>query len=72
MDESLSLCQAVCGGNSNSMGFILMPQAHSSTSHTAILKNRRLLEDKAVAILESIGASIPSLLDTHYYGLLVA
>lgn len=64
MDESLSLCQAVCGGNSNSMGFILMPQAHSSTPHTAILKNRRLLEDKALAILESIGA-ILSLLDTH-------
>ena len=64
MDESLSLCQAVCGDNSNSMGFILMPQAHSSTPHTAILKNRRLLEDKALAILESIGA-ILSLLDTH-------
>ena len=51
MDESLNLCQAVTGGNSSSMGFILMPQAHSSTTHTAIVKNRRLLEDKALSIL---------------------
>ena len=57
MDEALNLCQAVCGGNSGSMGFILMPQNHSSTSHSAILSHRRLLEDKAEAILSRIGGS---------------
>jgi len=54
VDEALNLVQAVLGGNSRSVGFILMPQAHSSTSHTAILKNRRLLEDKSIATLKSI------------------
>lgn len=35
------------------MALILLPQPHSSCSHTAILKNRRLLEDKVVAMLGS-------------------
>ena len=54
VDEALSLCQAVCGGNSRSMGFILMPQPHSSAAHSAILSHRRLLEDKATAILAAV------------------
>ena len=51
MDESLSLAQAVCGGNSGTMCFALLPQPHSSATHTAILQHRRLVEDKPVAIL---------------------
>ena len=51
MDESLSLAQAVCGGNTGTMCFALLPQPHSSATHTAILQHRRLVEDKAVAIL---------------------
>jgi len=46
------LIQAVSGGNAGSVGFALLPQNHSSCSHTAILSHRRLLEDKAVAFLD--------------------
>ena len=52
VDEALCLVQAICAGNAGSMGFVLMPQPHSSCSHTAILTHRRLLEDKAVATLD--------------------
>ncbi|CAK9013615.1 Uncharacterized protein SCF082_LOCUS12009 [Durusdinium trenchii] len=37
VDESLSLIQVRCGGNSSTLGFALMPQPHSSAAHTAIL-----------------------------------
>lgn len=48
MDEAVSLCQAVSSGNPNTLAFFLLPQWHSSTSKTTVLKNRRLLEDKVV------------------------
>ena len=54
VDEALTLSQAVCGGNAGTMAFILMPQQHSSCTHTAILAHRRLLEDKAAAILSGV------------------
>lgn len=50
MDEALSLLQAVAGGNSSTVGFVMLPFNHSSTSFTSVLKNRRLLEDKCAAI----------------------
>lgn len=52
VDETFTLLQAVAGGNSNTMGFVLLPQTHSSCSRTAILAHRRLVEDKAVATLD--------------------
>ena len=54
VDEAFTLAQAVCGGNAGTMAFVLMPQPHSSCSHTAILAHRRILEDKAVATLDGI------------------
>ena len=60
MDESFTLAQAVCGGNAGSMAFVLMPQPHSSCSHTAILAHRRILEDKAVATLDGISCVVAS------------
>ena len=51
MDECFSLIQAVAGGNSSTVGFVLMPHVHSSAALTTILKNRRLLEDKCTSLL---------------------
>ena len=52
VDESLSLVQAVCGGNSSTLGFVLMPLPHSSAAHTAILNHRRAIENTCIATLE--------------------
>ncbi|CAJ1423296.1 unnamed protein product [Effrenium voratum] len=52
VDEAVSLCQAVSSGNPNTLAFFLLPQWHSSTSKTTVLKNRRLLEDKVVGCLD--------------------
>ena len=50
VEEALSLLQAVAGGNSSTVGLVLLPFNHSSTSWTSILKNRRILEDKCSAM----------------------
>ncbi|CAK9111224.1 unnamed protein product [Durusdinium trenchii] len=49
VDESLALVQAICGGNSSTLGFVLMPQPHSSATHTAILAHRRAIENTCIA-----------------------
>ena len=54
VDESMGLAQAVCGGNSGTMCFVLLPQPHSSAPHSAILGHRRLVEDRAIASLSSV------------------
>ena len=51
MDEAVQLCNAVASGNFNTLCFFLLPQYHSSTHKTTIIKNRRLLEDKVVGCL---------------------
>ena len=52
IDEAINVIQSTCSGNSSTMAFILLPQYHSSTSKTVVLKNRRLLEDKLVGCLD--------------------
>ena len=54
IDESVSLCQAVCSGNACSVTFFLLPQPLSSVNLTTVFKHRRLIEDKAVATLGSV------------------
>ena len=46
IDEAMDLFQAVTGGNSNSMAWIMQPMLHSSTDKLTVIKHRRLLEDK--------------------------
>lgn len=53
IDESASLAQSVCSGNSNSAVFFLLPQPHSSCNLSTVFKHRRLMEDKVIAILGS-------------------
>lgn len=59
LDESLTVMQAVCAGNSHSVGLILLPQRHSSCAFATVMNNRRLLEDKCIANLVCILA-LPS------------
>lgn len=51
MDVSIALAQGVSQGNQGTMGFVLLPQRHSSAPGERVLKNRHLLEDKCVAPL---------------------
>lgn len=51
IDEAVQVAQGVTGGNCNSVSFWCLPQWHSSAGKVAVLKNRRLLEDKVVGNL---------------------
>ena len=53
IDEGINVMQSACTGNSSTMGFVMLPQYHSSTSKAVVLKNRRLLEDKLVGCLDT-------------------
>ncbi|CAK9064636.1 unnamed protein product, partial [Durusdinium trenchii] len=53
IDEAISLSQAISSGNANTMCFACLPQVHSSTSMATVMKNRRLLEDKLFAVMNS-------------------
>ncbi|CAJ1339584.1 unnamed protein product [Effrenium voratum] len=44
VDGSIALAQGVSQGNQGTMGFVLLPQRHSSAPGERVLKNRRLLE----------------------------
>ena len=59
--------QSVCSGNSGSLGFVTLPQYHSSTSKQAVIKHRRLLEDKLLGSLDTSEVSL-SFSDTGHGG----
>ena len=67
IDEAVGLIQSVCAGNSNTMGFIMFPQYHSSTTKNVVIQNRRLLEDKIVAVLDTYEISV-NFLDSGHGG----
>ena len=52
IDEAITVIQTTCSGNSSTVALALLPQYHSSTSKSVVLKNRRLLEDKMVGCLD--------------------
>ena len=58
IDEGINVMQSACTGNSSTMGFVMLPQYHSSTSKAVDLKNRRLLEDKLVGCLDTFEVSM--------------
>ena len=51
IDEAISVCQSVSSGNQRTLCWFMLPQWHSSTSKTTVVKNRRLLEDKVLGNL---------------------
>lgn len=52
VDEAVSLASSVSSGNQRTLCWFMLPQWHSSTGKCTVLKNRRLLEDKVVGILD--------------------
>ena len=58
IDEGINVMQSTCTGNSATVAFIMLPQYHSSTSKSVVLKNRRLLEDKIVGCLDTFEISM--------------
>ena len=53
IDEAIQLCASVSTGNNRTLCWFQLPQWHSSTQKETVVKNRRLLEDKILASLES-------------------
>ncbi|CAL1138958.1 unnamed protein product [Cladocopium goreaui] len=52
IDEAISVCQSVSSGNQRTLCWFMLPQWHSSTSKTTVVKNRRLLEDKVLGVMD--------------------
>ena len=50
--------QSVCAGSAKTMGLVMLPMYHASTSKETVLNNRRLIEDKVTANLDSYEISI--------------
>ncbi|CAK9075152.1 unnamed protein product [Durusdinium trenchii] len=63
IDEAVQVAQGVTGGNCNSVSFWCLPQWHSSAGKVAVLKNRRLLEDKVVGNLGCLAGVAPGMSD---------
>ena len=47
------MAQSVAPGNPRTIAWIMLPQYHSSTHKVAVLKNKRLMEDKVFSFLGS-------------------
>ena len=48
LDEAIQMANVVTGGNDKALLLTLEPQYHSSTEKHAVVKHRRLLEDKII------------------------
>ena len=52
MDESLEVAKQVCNSNPNSALLVLCPVFHGGVSQMAIVKKRRIMEDKLLSSLD--------------------
>ena len=52
IDECAQISQTVTTGSPASAALFLLPQWHSSAPKTAVVKHRRLLEDKVLGNLD--------------------
>ncbi|CAK9107673.1 unnamed protein product, partial [Durusdinium trenchii] len=52
LDEAIEVAKTISNGDAAAVLFVLLPLAHGSTDKETVMKNKRILEDKVLSVLE--------------------